>query len=201
MMSRASSTQPPRIAVWLVGLFTPDQEAESIPGDLLEEFSHLASNSGVPFARRWYWRQIAKTIAHLFGNRAPCRAVVNRRCRSRRIFIGRLCPWVTRQGAVRSYRQIPRLLVEPFQSLHVLGDRRNVGRTPDSVGVRWVYGRVGGQGKGDGCHDDASHCPLHDGWSCILRRRSKTLAHGLHPFVDAISVLWSVRHDGWRTHR
>jgi hypothetical protein len=67
MMSRASSIQPPRIAVWLVGLFTPDQDAESIPGDLLEEFSHLASTSGVPFARRWYWRQTVKTIAHLFG--------------------------------------------------------------------------------------------------------------------------------------
>jgi hypothetical protein len=67
MMSPASFTQPPRIAVWLLGLFTPDQEAESIPGDLLEEFSHLASSSGVSLARRWYWRQTAKTIAHLFG--------------------------------------------------------------------------------------------------------------------------------------
>jgi hypothetical protein len=34
-------------------------------GDLLEEFSHLASKSGVAFARSWYWRQTAKTIAHL----------------------------------------------------------------------------------------------------------------------------------------
>ena len=67
MMSRASSAQPPRIAVWLVGLFTPDREAESIPGDLQEEFSHLASTAGVPLARSWYWRQIANTIAHLFA--------------------------------------------------------------------------------------------------------------------------------------
>jgi hypothetical protein len=67
MMFPASSIQPPRIAVWLVGLFTPDQEAESIPGDLLEEFSNLASTSGVPFARRWYWRQSVKTVVHLFG--------------------------------------------------------------------------------------------------------------------------------------
>ncbi len=66
MMSRASSIQPPRMALWLVGLFAPDKEAESIPGDLLEEFSHLASRSGVAFARRWYWRQTVKTIAHLF---------------------------------------------------------------------------------------------------------------------------------------
>jgi len=67
MMSRASSIQPPRIAAWLVGLFTPDQETECIPGDLLEEFSYLVSNSGGPFARRWYWRQTVTTIAHLFA--------------------------------------------------------------------------------------------------------------------------------------
>jgi hypothetical protein len=74
MMSQPSSStqvpsiQPPRIAAWLVGLFTSDQEAESIPGDLLEEFSHFASKSGVALARRWYWRQTAKTIAHLAGS-------------------------------------------------------------------------------------------------------------------------------------
>jgi hypothetical protein len=65
MMSRASHIQPPRIAVWLVDLFTPDERAESIQGDLLEEFSHLASKSGVPFARRWYWRQTVKTVSQL----------------------------------------------------------------------------------------------------------------------------------------
>jgi hypothetical protein len=74
MMSRASSAQapgippsPPRIATWLIGLFTSDKEAEAIPGDLVEEFSHLASKSGVAFARSWYWRQTVKTIAHLAG--------------------------------------------------------------------------------------------------------------------------------------
>jgi hypothetical protein len=65
-MSQASFV-PPRVAAWLVDLFTPGEHAESIPGDLLEEFSDLASKSGVAFARRWYWRQSAKTIAHLIG--------------------------------------------------------------------------------------------------------------------------------------
>jgi hypothetical protein len=41
---------------------------ESIPGDLLEEFSDLALKSGVAFARRWYWRQSVRTIAHLIGS-------------------------------------------------------------------------------------------------------------------------------------
>ena len=65
MTSKADFVQPPRIAVWLVNLFTPAKETESIPGDLLEEFSQLASKSGVTVARSWYWRQTAKTIAHL----------------------------------------------------------------------------------------------------------------------------------------
>ena len=59
--------QPPRIAVWLVNLFASAEEAESIVGDLLEEFSHLASKAGVSIARRWYWRQTIKTIGHLIG--------------------------------------------------------------------------------------------------------------------------------------
>ncbi len=67
MTSQAYFVQPPRIATWLLNLFTPGEEAESILGDLLEEFSHLTSKSGPLFARRWYWRQTVKTIAHLFG--------------------------------------------------------------------------------------------------------------------------------------
>jgi hypothetical protein len=67
MTSQACSVQPPRIAVWLVNLFAPAEAAELILGDLLEEYSHLASNSGVAFARSWYWRQTVKTIGHLAG--------------------------------------------------------------------------------------------------------------------------------------
>ena len=82
MMSQDFSVQPPRIATWLIGLFTSDNEAEAIPGDLLEEFSHLASKAGVAIARRWYWRQTGKTITHLAGGafrsapRAPELAIV-----------------------------------------------------------------------------------------------------------------------------
>ena len=67
MTSRAYFVRPPRIAVWLVNLFTPVEEAESIPGDLLEEYSRLASKSGVGVARNWYWRQAVKSIAYLAG--------------------------------------------------------------------------------------------------------------------------------------
>ena len=60
--------QPPRIAAWFLTLFTPAELEESITGDLLEEFSEIAIESGHTIARRWYWRQILKTIIHTFGN-------------------------------------------------------------------------------------------------------------------------------------
>ena len=41
MSSQTDSVQPPRIAVWLVSLFTPVGDVESIQGDLLEEFTLL----------------------------------------------------------------------------------------------------------------------------------------------------------------
>lgn len=66
MTSQPYLAQPPRIATWLINLFTPAEQEETILGDLLEEFSHFASKSRVAFARRWYWRQTVKTIAHLF---------------------------------------------------------------------------------------------------------------------------------------
>lgn len=59
---------PPRIASWLMQLFSPNEQAEWITGDLLEEFSYLASKSGVASARRWYWRQTLKTTAYLIAN-------------------------------------------------------------------------------------------------------------------------------------
>jgi len=66
MTAHTDLVQPPRFATWLVNLFTLPEE-ESIVGDLFEEFSHIASKSGVASARSWYWRQTLKTIAHLFG--------------------------------------------------------------------------------------------------------------------------------------
>ena len=60
-----AAAQPSRIAVWLLKLFAPREQAEPILGDLFEEFSQLVLTSGVASARRWHWRQTTKTIAHL----------------------------------------------------------------------------------------------------------------------------------------
>lgn len=67
MTSQPHLVKPPCIAVWLLNLLALAEEAESILGDLLEEFSLLASKSGVVFAQRWYWRQTIKTVPQLAG--------------------------------------------------------------------------------------------------------------------------------------
>ncbi len=67
MMTPSDRVHPPRFAEWLVGLFTLPNNAESIPGDLLEEFSQIATEAGPVVAGRWYWRQVLKTVIHLAG--------------------------------------------------------------------------------------------------------------------------------------
>ena len=66
MKSQPQFAQPPRAATWLVNLFVPGEDGESVVGDLHEEFSQLASNSGASVAQRWYWRQTLRSIVHLF---------------------------------------------------------------------------------------------------------------------------------------
>ena len=97
MTSQPHFVQPPRIAVWLLNLFALGEEAESIQGDLLEEFSLLTSKSGVASARRWYWRQTMKTVPQLAG-------------------VGfRTAPWMTTAAVVGGFllRKLLGPLVEP----------------------------------------------------------------------------------------
>ena len=70
MNLRQHSVQPPATAVCLISLFANGERAESILGDLLEEFSLLTSTSGAPFARRWFWRQTLRTLPRLAGQSA-----------------------------------------------------------------------------------------------------------------------------------
>jgi hypothetical protein len=67
MMQTASRPLPLHLAAWIVELSASAEQSESILGDLAEEFSDVASKSGVVSARRWYWRQSVKTIFHLAG--------------------------------------------------------------------------------------------------------------------------------------
>ena len=94
MTSQPNLAQPPRMAVWLISLFSLTNEAESIQGDLLEEFSALASKSGEPSAQRWYWRQTIKTVPRLAG------------------FGFRTAPWMTAIAVVGGF--LLRKLVAPL---------------------------------------------------------------------------------------
>jgi hypothetical protein len=67
MTSQPDFVRPPAIAVRLISVLARAEDAESIQGDLLEEFSLLVSRLGAPSARRWYWRQTLKTIPRLVG--------------------------------------------------------------------------------------------------------------------------------------
>jgi hypothetical protein len=64
-MATQTSLQPPRTASWLLDLVSPFDEAESIAGDLLEEYSVYRSDHQLAAADRWYWRQVLRTIFHL----------------------------------------------------------------------------------------------------------------------------------------
>ena len=72
------SASPPHLAAWLVNLVAAREQAETILGDLLEEFSGIALRSGAASARRWYWRQSVRTVAHLIRGQvrhAPIQAI------------------------------------------------------------------------------------------------------------------------------
>lgn len=61
------SYQPPPAAAWLLSLFADGEECDHLLGDLSEEYFERASQAGRASARRWYWRQIIKSLPHLVG--------------------------------------------------------------------------------------------------------------------------------------
>jgi hypothetical protein len=72
MTYQLHSNRPPCLAELAVSLFAPSEQAESILGDLHEEFSQVGSKSGRDIARRWYWRQSFLTIVQLAGSGFRC---------------------------------------------------------------------------------------------------------------------------------
>lgn len=68
---KSANFQPPVIAVWLIDLFLPEEQKESVKGDLLEESSDLAMKLGESSARSWYWRQSVRTVARLGVRGSP----------------------------------------------------------------------------------------------------------------------------------
>lgn len=68
MNSRPKLDQPRQWGAWLLGLFATCEERELIVGDLSEEYIQRASQSGGAAARRWYWRQILRSLPHLVSS-------------------------------------------------------------------------------------------------------------------------------------
>jgi len=120
MNSQADFVQPPRIAVWLVTLFAPAEQADVVLGDLLEESSHLASRSGVAAARGWYWRQTVKTITHLAGAGF------------------RTAPWSTTAAVVLGYLLFRLAFRLPEQAIFAVLDRYKVHDNHFEVYKFWI---------------------------------------------------------------
>jgi hypothetical protein len=128
-------------------------------------------------------------------HRIPCRSVVNHCRRAGRARAVQACRWAAEQAAVSNYRQVPLLLVGPFSNL-LVGAERHVDRTYHLGAVRRMYGRVGGQGKGDGCHDDDSSGPVRVDWRCLDVGSYAWEDYGC--CVDAMVVCRSVCGRCWR---
>ena len=169
MTSPSCSLQPPRLAVWLVNLFTVPDNAEAIMGDLLEEFSQIAHQAGVVFARRWYWRQALKTIVHLIFTAYRTAPVVDLCRRGRRVLNAAAALEVGGAHHIRSSCSIPNSGTS-FQPVRILRDHGDRYRICARFLVCWLYCRYRGQAKGDGGCDDAEFDFCGDDW-----RRSREL--------------------------
>ena len=58
--------QPPRAASRILSCFG-SPHLQQILGDLMEEFNERAQSTGLPAARRWYWREIFRNMIALAG--------------------------------------------------------------------------------------------------------------------------------------
>jgi hypothetical protein len=128
----------------------------------------------------------------------PCRSLVDHGRRSGRVFTSEVCLRLARARDICSSSQIPGFRPS-FRRLCIFCHRWGCLRTRPGVDVRWVYRRVGGQGKGDGCHDDARSHPWRDGWCRFVGvdgQRARLVS------VDGALVLRGFVGDRyWRSHR
>lgn len=66
----SSRVAPPKRAEFLLYLFLPPEQRETVPGDLLEIFTErIVPKFGIGHARVWYWWQVVRSIWPLFGSR------------------------------------------------------------------------------------------------------------------------------------
>jgi hypothetical protein len=138
-----NNSLPPRIAVWLLDLFVPGDQAPPILGDLLEEFSTVASRRGIGPARRWYWLQSAKTVPHLLTAQfrsAPWRILAT-------VIAGVLLQWLTDALLLSGILYYPVHWPEPLRLLWMAaGDKASplpfVAAIVAAISVGWIVASV-----------------------------------------------------------
>ncbi|MEP7344617.1 MAG: ADOP family duplicated permease [Gemmatimonadaceae bacterium] len=70
-------TSPPRLARWLIGRLVRSHDRSFVVGDLDEEFASREATLGHAAARRWYWRQAARSAFPLAWHRVTMPPAVN----------------------------------------------------------------------------------------------------------------------------
>jgi len=73
--------QPPRAASRILCCFG-GPHLRQILGDLMEEFNERAQSTGLPAARRWYWREVLRNMIALAG-----RGEMTSKARPRTLFL------------------------------------------------------------------------------------------------------------------
>ncbi len=61
--------RPPRVAEWLMRQSLTAVDRDAVIGDLHEEFCSRAGRGGAPRARRWYRRQVWRSLAYNLRDR------------------------------------------------------------------------------------------------------------------------------------
>lgn len=109
---------PPRSAERLLRLaIRKDEWREAVTGDLREEFSAIAERSGLPAARRWYWRQ-AMGLGARFAAGRLVPAVEPRRWQPRDADLDPPGRWTAAYDALHAWRAV---VQRPGISMTIVG--------------------------------------------------------------------------------
>jgi hypothetical protein len=136
--------RPPQAALALLSLFLPDEERESIPGDLVEEYQARASSL-------WLWKEVMRSLAHL--------AFINARRRPGRTLLAMVAGYVAMAILVMaSFALVTVLVGKPRgDSLLVAISTEVLGGFIAAVAGGYVASRTA---KGPGLHGVVSLCAL-----------------------------------------
>ena len=186
MTSQSQFDQPPRFAEWLLTLFALDDEAESILGDLLEEFFPPGVKIGGSFRPQVVLATDVENRLAACGPWLPHCTVVDNRRRCRRILAAEARQSTGRANDSCGAREVPCLRAS-LQHVYVLRLHWHRHRTPRHIPTHWFRCCFRGQGKGNGCHDALG--PLLGCADCRFFPGSRDAGWIWHSSVEGDGVL------------